>query len=67
MSNDIDIEGDGWCIDGDGCCPDCGGDGFATYSDHPETWQEDCPSAADHWIECPNCGGSGLLDDCKYG
>lgn len=48
-------------------CPDCGGDGFAEYLDHPEAWGEDCPSEPNHLIVCPNCRGTGLRKDCIYG
>ena len=67
MTSEHEFNGNEWEIDGDGLCNDCGGEGIAEYDNHPEAWGEDCPSARNHWITCPNCGGSGKLEDCKYG
>ena len=62
---DFDID-DEWDYETHGDCPTCGGEGTAEYNDCPETWGEDCPSEVNHLITCPNCGGSGNIDDCKY-
>lgn len=47
-------------------CPTCAGEGFAEYLECPSAWGEDCPSLANHLIECPNCGGSGLMKDAQW-
>lgn len=54
-------------LDEFGECPTCGGEGFVEYLDHPETWDEDCPSRENHLTTCRNCGGSGQLKDCQFG
>lgn len=40
-------------------CDCCGGDGYVSYIEHPETWGEDCPGEVDHEVVCPDCGGDG--------
>jgi Zn finger protein HypA/HybF involved in hydrogenase expression len=40
-------------------CDTCGGEGFVEYLEHPELWDEDCPSLKNHLVICPTCGGNG--------
>ena len=44
-------------------CEHCGGEGDVDYFDHPELWDEDCPSQVDDLHTCPSCGGSGIDHD----
>ena len=50
----------------DESCPECGGEGIVEYQDCPSAWGEDCPSEVNHFVTCPNCGGSGDLKDCTW-
>ena len=54
-------DGDWDDIDSD-VCPQCGGEGFIEYDDAgPSVWMEDCPSEENHLVDCPECGGTGVL------
>lgn len=45
-------------------CQICGGEGSREYNDAPEEWGEDCPSEANHLIECRECDSSGIERWC---
>ena len=47
-------------------CDRCAGEGGLEYSQAgPDVWGEDCPSEMNHLVTCPDCGGSGYLQEVK--